>query len=77
MAAAMIAHSGNRVAALEVFGFDVAADRIADLRDAEAMAALGVTPKKQQAIGKPIWRRAAFLGRGWFAKPWKTRALRG
>jgi len=67
VAAAMIAHLDDRVTALEVLEFHVSADRIADLRDAEAMAALGVD--SEEAFGD--WQADLAAGRN--PKSWVVR----
>jgi RES domain-containing protein len=43
VAAAMKAHRGNRSGHLEIVSMHVAADRIFDLRDASALAAMGIS----------------------------------
>jgi RES domain-containing protein len=68
VAAAMIKHADQRAAELSVLAFDVEADRIADLRDDTAMAALGVNPS--DAFGD--WQRE--LDQGHEPRSWHVRA---
>jgi RES domain-containing protein len=65
--AAMIAHSSERSPELKVMAFEVTAERIADLRDADAMARLGVDPDEAAAD----WQGDLAAGR--IPKPWAVR----
>lgn len=67
VAAAMIAHSSERSPELKVLAFEVTAERIADLRDADAMARLGVDPEEAAAD----WPGDLAAGR--IPKPWAVR----
>jgi RES domain-containing protein len=59
VAAAMIAHADTRAANLEVLAFDVHASCVADLRDRNAMSALGIDV---EAAAAP-WQAAVVAGR--------------
>jgi len=72
VAAAMIKHARDRSAHLKVLAFDVHAERIADLRDAQAMSAFGIEPA--DAFGD--WQ--AVLADGGTPPSWRVRdALEG
>jgi RES domain-containing protein len=74
VAAAMIAHADERSLALDVLRFDVAADRIVDLRAHDTLRAIGLDPADAAADWQgtvaaggtpPSWRvRAALEQRG-------------
>ncbi|MHA7262203.1 RES family NAD+ phosphorylase [Arthrobacter sp. TMN-37] len=59
VAAAMIAHAGNRAPDLEVVEFDVDATGIADLRDPALLAGLGIDPGDAAAD----WQEPVAAGR--------------
>jgi RES domain-containing protein len=67
VAAAMIAHTDERVPDLRVLAFDVEAHHVADLRDTAAMATLGVDPSDAAAD----WQADVAAGRT--PRPWTVR----
>lgn len=67
VAAAMIAHVGDRTPDLEVLRFEVKAHRIVDLRDREASKSVGVNPADAAAE----WQQA--VGAGVVPSSWKVR----
>lgn len=69
VAAAMIAHAGDRTPDLEVLSFKVEVTRIIDLRDHEALKSIGVSPEDAAAD----WQRA--LGTGATPPSWKVREV--
>jgi RES domain-containing protein len=67
VAAAMIAHGDDRAPGLTLLAFDVDAEGIADLRDPESMAALGVDPDDAAAD----WQGDVAASR--IPRPWRVR----
>ena len=68
VAAAMIKHATNRVSNLELLSFEVSARRIADLRDRQAMALIGVD--SESAFGD--WQHE--IRSGITPQSWQVRA---
>ena len=59
VAAAMIAHTGDRARALEVLAFEVVASNVVDLRDQDRLAAFGITAEDAAAP----WQEDVAAGR--------------
>lgn len=67
VAAAMIAHAGDRTPDLEVLSFEVEASQIVDLRDHKVLKSIGVSPGDAAAD----WQQA--VGTGATPPSWKVR----
>ena len=73
----MVAHTDATTPPRELLTFDVHAERIVDLRDAEALAALGVDLADAMAPWKPAVEVGEGRRRGRSAAAWRRPAHTG